>query len=260
MRRNWSLNNGCHWAPPPCDGIEIQWRSGNPPPAPRRRDSLSAAECLCPEHVRTRRDGRNVSSGRARSKVDSRRRVCARRPMAYSTRRPRRSDGQKPPQMCSNTGFARPRRPGVTGPHETTWGKLGRFVLTRLHSNQIPTALERFYTPLRRFWAPTKLRLLECVTAHYEGFWCPDRARSMRQGARIDGARAVTTRGRCARRTRRHASSRRTRTGAPKMHRQPRLARLLGRGPRPEPRDAAARRLVMVQARGRSVWAVDFSL
>ena len=22
MRRNWSLNNGCHWAPPPCDGIE----------------------------------------------------------------------------------------------------------------------------------------------------------------------------------------------------------------------------------------------
>ena len=82
------------------------------------------------------------------------------------------------------------------------------------------------------------------VTAHYEGFWCPDRARSMRQGARIDGARAVTTRGRCARRTRRHASSRRTRTGAPKMHRQPRLARLLGRGPRPEPRDAAARRLV----------------
>ena len=93
------------------------------------------------------------------------------------------------------------------------------------------------------------------VTAHYEGFWCPDRTRSMRQGARIDGARADTTRGRCARRTRRHASSRRTRTGAPKMHRQPRLARLLGRGPRPEPRDAAARRLVAHGPSGRAFCA-----
>lgn len=69
-----------------------------------------------PEHVRTCRDGRNVFSGRARSKVVSRRRACARRPMAYGTRRPRRSDGQKPSQMCSNTGFAHPRRPGATGP------------------------------------------------------------------------------------------------------------------------------------------------
>ena len=93
------------------------------------------------------------------------------------------------------------------------------------------------------------------VTAHYEGFWCPDRARSMRQGARIDGARAVTTRGRCARRTRRHASSRRTRTGAPKMHRQPRPARLLGRGPRPEPRDATAHRPVAHGPSGRAFCA-----